>query len=87
MMIRAADRVTQRERDGAGSHQNEDEGIGEGANEAQQNSETRFPLQAVGTVEIESPFRFCGSQACRGGLQLLKQVMERRIPEAIRSGS
>ena len=87
MMIRAADRVTQRDRDGAGRQQNEDEGIGEEANEAEQNTETRFPLQAVGTVEIEPPFRFCGSQPGRGGLQLLKQVMERRIPEAIRSGS
>ncbi len=61
----AADRVAQRDRDDAGHQENDDERIGEEAEEVEQRREARLPDEAVRTVETKSPLRLVGRQAGR----------------------
>ena len=80
---RAADRIAQRDRDGAGRQENEDQGIGKKAEKTDQSGEARLPYQAVRAMETQSLFRLGGSQSGRSCFEQLEQVPQGHIPEAV----
>ena len=64
----SADGVAQRERYAAGHEKDDDQGIGQETEEAEQRSEARLPHQAVRAIETQPPRRLIGSQPGRSCL-------------------
>ena len=63
----SADRVAERERNGAGHQQDDDEGIGQEAKKTDQPGKARLAHQAVRAIETQAPCRLIGRQAGRIG--------------------
>jgi hypothetical protein len=76
----SADPVAERECDGAGHEKDDDEGIGQEAEETHQPRIARLPYEAVGAVETRSPCRLIRSQAGRRRLEQFEQIPQRPVP-------
>ena len=77
----STDPVSQRERSRAGHQKNDDERIGEEAEEVYEGREAVLPNEAVGTMQTKPFLRLVGSQAGGRGLQRSEQLPLRPIPE------
>ncbi len=80
---RAADRIVQHDRDGAGSQKNENERIGKKAEETHQSGEARLPHQAVWAMDTQPLFRFGGCQAGWSCFEQCQQVLQRYVPKSV----
>jgi hypothetical protein len=80
---RAADRIAQSDRDGAGYQKDKDKRIGKEAQKTYQRREARLPGQAVWAMEAQPPLRLRGSQSGWSRLEQGKQIPPGHIPEAV----
>jgi hypothetical protein len=80
---RAADPITQHNRDGAGYQEDDDKGIGKKAQKTDQRSEARLPYQAVRAMETQSLFGLGGTQSGGSCCEQEKQVLPGHIPKAV----
>ena len=80
---RAADRIVQRDRDGAGRQENQDEGIHEKAEKGDQSGEAGLLFQAVRAMQPQSLFRFGGAQSGWRSFKQVEEVPQGHIPEAV----
>ena len=80
---RAADRIAEHDRNGAGRQQDQDQGIGKEAQETDQTREARLSHQAVRAVKPQPLFRLGGSQSGWRCLDQAKQVLQGQVPEAV----
>ena len=83
MMISPPTGSRKDDRDGTGHEENEYEGIREETEKANQRSEARFPHQTVRAIETQPLPRCFGGQPGRGSLQLVQEIRQWAVPEAI----